>query len=388
MIEEIVKRHEFVTPRGAKESNLGNREVEDFQFYFDKGITWADIKSDGNSCVVSIEKKNRHTPIRMWSRKGIEWNPACFPEMLHDIMQMEDGIYHSEIAGYPTYDGFNRNDEKTAIDTRSCTIAENVTAQQVAERPLMLNVFDVLRLGGGSIIDEPFRNRRDFLEGIIGGTDYVQLTELFRCESAQELHDAYHQVVDLGFEGLVGKNPDSVYKLTTRGCRDGNWVKLKDSSTFDLAVLGVYETDKSRSLGHDMSGVLLGSYNEQNGVFESVVKLGITNPKYHDEILSSVSLIPTMQNVDSILDNDYFVVGEKIRKQPARKLPDYLVDGLCVVEVDAKNVTRNSSTGWHGCMKDCVPYSLHGASLLRMRPDKTSASDVTASSAVIELYRD
>jgi len=388
MSEIIVPRHSFVKPRGAKESSLGGKRVEDFQFYFDKGITWADIKSDGNGCFVTVDKKNKHTPIRMWSRKGIEWDPRCFPEMLDDILQMDNGSYHSEIAGYPTYDGFNRNDEKNAIDTRSCTIADNVCSSQVEERPLMLNVFDILRVEDTVLVDRSFSERRGFLESIIPYTNHVQPTELFKFDSAQQMHDAYHQVVLDGFEGLVGKDPNSSYKITKGGCRDSSWIKLKDSSTLDLAVLGVYETDVSRDAGKAMSAVLVGSYNSNTGLYESLSKLSIGDPKVHDQILSSINLIPVEQNVDAILGNDYFVVGEGIRKQPAKKRPDYLVDGLCVVEVDAKNISRNYATGWHGCMRDGVSYYLHGASFVGIRDDKTSPLDVTPSSVVIDLYRD
>jgi bifunctional non-homologous end joining protein LigD len=80
-------------------------------------------------------------------------------------------------------------------------------------------VFDVLELGGKDLRKEPLRKRRKMLEELVAGARMIL--------SARRLSDnglkAWAQAVDRGYEGIVGKDPESPYVPG----RTLKWLKVK-----------------------------------------------------------------------------------------------------------------------------------------------------------------
>ncbi len=101
------------------------------------------------------------------------------------------------------------------------------------EIPLYLNLFDILYLNGESLIDIPLVERRKKLEEMC---DKKILAGQTITEDVATVEGIYKNALAAGHEGVVMKNPGSLY---TPGKRGKNWLKLKPiMDTLDLVVIG------------------------------------------------------------------------------------------------------------------------------------------------------
>jgi len=108
----------------------------------------------------------------------------------------------------------------------------DVTATAL-EIPLSLYLFDILYLNGESLIDTELFERRKKLEEIC---DKSIVAEQTITDSAANIELIYKMALAAGHEGLMLKNPQSLY---TPGKRGKNWLKLKPiMDTLDLVVVG------------------------------------------------------------------------------------------------------------------------------------------------------
>jgi bifunctional non-homologous end joining protein LigD len=84
--------------------------------------------------------------------------------------------------------------------------------------PVSYVVFDVLCIGGRSLMEEPFSERRRQLESLGLEGPYWSTSMIF--DDGQGLYDV---VCERGLEGIVAKRHASTYQPTVRG-----WVKTKN----------------------------------------------------------------------------------------------------------------------------------------------------------------
>jgi DNA ligase-1 len=117
-----------------------------------------------------------------------------------------------------------------------------------AEIPLSLYLFDLLYLDGQSAIDLPLLERRELLVKI---SDPSLLAPQELSDKAEVAEEIYKKALDAGHEGIMLKNPSSVYAPGKRG---KNWLKVKPvMETLDLAVIGA-------KWGEGRRATFLGSY--------------------------------------------------------------------------------------------------------------------------------
>lgn len=120
--------------------------------------------------------------------------------------------------------------------------------KQAKETPLRLFLFDLIYLDGKSTVDLPLARRRELLEGIV---DPSILAGQIVTDSVQKAEEIYRQALETGHEGLILKNPLSLYSPGKRG---KNWLKIKPvMETLDLAVIGA-------KWGEGRRASFLGSY--------------------------------------------------------------------------------------------------------------------------------
>ncbi len=120
-------------------------------------------------------------------------------------------------------------------------------AQQI---PLHLFLFDLIYLDGKSVVDLPLTERRKLLERIASADPSI-LSDQIQSDSPEIAEKIYKQALDAGHEGLILKNPASVYAPGKRG---KNWLKIKQvMETLDLVVIGA-------KWGEGRRASFLGSY--------------------------------------------------------------------------------------------------------------------------------
>jgi DNA ligase-1 len=116
----------------------------------------------------------------------------------------------------------------------------NPSAELKAQVPVVLVAFDLLHLDGRDLLEVPLRERRRALEelGLPERTDERFLySHLATARTADEIEAHFDDARERRNEGLMVKDPDSVYQPGRRGL---GWLKLKKAlATLDCVVVGV-----------------------------------------------------------------------------------------------------------------------------------------------------
>ncbi|HET7521097.1 MAG TPA: ATP-dependent DNA ligase [Candidatus Limnocylindria bacterium] len=116
----------------------------------------------------------------------------------------------------------------------------NPGADLLEQVPVVLVAFDLLHLDGQDLLETPLRDRRAALEGLDlpGRSDgRLLLSNLATARSADEVERRFDDARERRNEGLMVKDPGSVYQPGRRGL---GWLKLKKAlATLDCVVVGV-----------------------------------------------------------------------------------------------------------------------------------------------------
>jgi DNA ligase-1 len=107
-----------------------------------------------------------------------------------------------------------------------------------AEIPVSISVYDLLWRNGRTLLKEPLATRRALLEQLLPA-DHSRfvLAPLQRASTAVEIEAAFLAARQRGNEGLMAKDPASIY---TPGRRGLAWLKLKKAyATLDVVVVSV-----------------------------------------------------------------------------------------------------------------------------------------------------
>ena len=106
--------------------------------------------------------------------------------------------------------------------------------------PVVLVAFDLLHLGGNDLLETPLRERRAALDGLdlpARTNERMLLSNMASARSADEVESHFDDARERHNEGLMVKDPDSVYQPGRRGL---GWLKLKKAlATLDCVVVGV-----------------------------------------------------------------------------------------------------------------------------------------------------
>jgi DNA ligase-1 len=119
------------------------------------------------------------------------------------------------------------------------------------EVPIRFVAFDLLWIDGETYLPKPLVKRRAALEKIGSTTDAFRLARIMQVKSADEIDQAFDAARARGNEGLMIKDPQSVYLPGRRGLA---WLKLKKAlATLDCAVVGA-------EYGHGKRAKVLSDY--------------------------------------------------------------------------------------------------------------------------------
>jgi ATP-dependent DNA ligase I len=106
--------------------------------------------------------------------------------------------------------------------------------------PVVLVAFDLLHLDGRDLLETPLRERRAALEGLAlpeRSSERFLYSHLATARSADEVETHFDDARERRNEGLMVKDPESVYQPGRRGL---GWLKLKKAlATLDCVVVGV-----------------------------------------------------------------------------------------------------------------------------------------------------
>jgi len=206
----------------------------------------ADVSTDGNTDP-SASAGGPGGRLRLASRTGRDMT-RHFPELAGLAGHLSDALLDGEVlslaGGAPSF---------AALADRFHRVP---SAAEVAARPVIFMVFDVLRLYGVSLVDRPLVERRATLERLdLASVAQVQLSPVYDDGPA-----LFAATAERGLEGVVAKRRDSVYRP---GRRSPAWVKVPHRLTEDCLVGGwrPERTHPSR-----IGGLLLGVRTPEGGL--------------------------------------------------------------------------------------------------------------------------
>lgn len=305
--------------------------------------------------------------------RNLEETTHMFPDILTAVFEQVDAeevILDAEAISYDPNTGRFRPFQETIQRKRKYDVAK-----KVKEFPLKLFVFDVLYKDGNDLLSAPFFQRRKILEAVIKQGKIIILTPQTITDDPAKLDNLLYDAIRQGLEGVVVKQVGAGYEAGARGF---SWVKFKKEAkseltdTIDCVVLG-YERGTGKRTQFGIGSFLVGVYNENKGIFESISKVGtgLTDKQWRD----------MRKRCDEIR-----VPQKPVEVQVSKELfQDVWVEPLMVVEILADEITR-SPIHKAGVRGGESGYALRFPRLVRWRDDK-SADDATTVAEIKRLYK-
>lgn len=190
------------------------------------GVAWVEDKYDG----IRGQLHKEGNRVVLYSRDLNDVTPA-FPEIVeaacrvpHDVLLDGEILAFRDGAVRPFFELQHRLGRKV------------VSAQLLNEVPVTFVAFDLLYLDGRNLLTEPLRERRRLLEALNLPSPFL-LAYLIQANDAQELDRIFDAARGRNNEGLMVKDPESLYSPGRRGL---GWLKLKKAlATLDVVVTGV-----------------------------------------------------------------------------------------------------------------------------------------------------
>jgi DNA ligase-1 len=132
--------------------------------------------------------------------------------------------------------------------------------------PVQFVAFDLLWLCGESFMNASLRTRRQLLEKL--SPNGFQLAQITQANSAEAIEHAFAAARARGNEGLMIKDPQSIY---TPGRRGLAWLKLKKAfATLDCVVVGAEYGHGKRK--HVLSDYTFAVRDDQTGELKTIGK--------------------------------------------------------------------------------------------------------------------
>ena len=206
-------------------------------------------------------------------RLGIVNRPDGVTVMTYNNKRVPLPKLESEIARLPygVYDGelIYSNGKSNTRTSISGLVNSAIHGGNVPEAGLSFMVFDCLSIDEfeAEKCNLTYERRRDRFKLALSSypSSYVKLTPSKFIETASEVNDIYEELIQQGFEGLILKQPKSVYSFK----RSKDWIKLKEVIECDLRCID-YEEGSGKYEGAIGSLVCKGRiFGRLNNVGES-----------------------------------------------------------------------------------------------------------------------
>lgn len=233
------------------------------------GQVWLEDKYDG----IRAQLHRTAERVEIYSRdlRGMERE---FPEILANAAGFQhDVVLDGEIIASADGRTLTFFDLQKRLGRRE---ADLFLAEEV---PLRFVIFDLLWLDGRPLLKEPLRERRRILESLELPAGFERI-EVRQAESPEAVQSAFLASKGRGNEGLIAKDPDSLYAAGRRG---KSWLKLKTSSlSLDVVVIAAEQGHGKRS--HVLSDYTFAVRDDNTGELKTIGKAysGLTDAEIEE----------------------------------------------------------------------------------------------------------
>ncbi|MGI8604481.1 MAG: ATP-dependent DNA ligase [Verrucomicrobiales bacterium] len=195
---------------------------------------WIEDKFDG----IRAQLHKQGTRAELFSR-DLRTLAAEFPDVVGPALRLpDDVVFDGEIIAFAE----GKKLDFFALQKRLGRREPDLFI--TADVPVRFVVFDLLWHNGETLLHWPLRKRRDRLESLALASPF-ELIAVSLARSALDIEAEFLAARDRRHEGLIAKDPDSLY---TAGRRGKTWLKLKKAySTLDVVVVRVQQGNGKRS---------------------------------------------------------------------------------------------------------------------------------------------
>ena len=243
----------------------------------------AEYKYDG----VRLQAHVDGSKVRLYSRR-MDDITHTMPEIAEALSKLglESCIFDGEAVAWKG----GRPQPFTLLQRR--LHRKNLEEEMLRDIPIAYFIFDLLKYGEANLLDKPLKDRRKLIEDI-NLKEPIMRSQIFSVNSESDISFLFRQSRELGYEGLVLKDPDSPY---TPGRRGGAWVKMKEElDTIDAVVMkaeygngkragllsdltfGVWDGDKLKPVGKAYSGLTDEEIKETTKLFLDIAERRVWN---------------------------------------------------------------------------------------------------------------
>jgi bifunctional non-homologous end joining protein LigD len=215
-----------------------------------------EVKWDGVRAVAYVQPGR----LRLESRNLNEVTEA-YPEvrgLLRDI-GMREAVFDGEIVAFDE----NGRPSFERLQRRMHVSSPSAVRRLQTSTPVVYAIFDLLYLGGHSLIELPYAQRREQLEGLELNGPAWRVPAAHPGVGSQLLKATAEQ----GLEGVVAKRLDSCYEP---GRRSGAWLKIKHTFRQELVIGGWIPGEGRRA--KRIGALLMGYY--EDGAFRYAGRVG------------------------------------------------------------------------------------------------------------------
>jgi bifunctional non-homologous end joining protein LigD len=229
--------------------------------------SWSfEVKWDGIRAIAYIQPGR----LRLESRNLREITDG-YPELRGMLLDlgMREAVLDGEIvafdeSGHPSFSRLQR---------RMHVSAPSAVRRLAASTPVVYAIFDLLYLDGHSVMELPYRERRERLESLELGGPAWRVPAAHPGAGTQLLAATRSQ----GLEGVVAKRLDSGYEP---GRRTGAWIKVKNTRRQELVIGGWIPGEGRRT--ERIGALLMGYYEDGDFRYAGRVGTGFTEATLAD----------------------------------------------------------------------------------------------------------
>ncbi|HEY4221510.1 MAG TPA: hypothetical protein VGO62_09210, partial [Myxococcota bacterium] len=234
---------------------------------------------------------------------------------------------------------------------------------------LRFTAFDLLYLDGHDLTQRPLRERRAHLERLMAPMQALPLPVAFdvsplqQAETSADVNKLFQLFRNQGYEGIIAKDPEGVYKIAQR---DPSWVKRKPLETFDLVLLG---------------GVLAVTTKERAGMFGSYI-IGARMPDGSFKDVGDVAGLDVERDaiIQQAIVREGLITGRRIERASSSGVrPGLELRPQIVVTIKCEGIVRDAT-------KQDFPFSLRDPKIVVLRTDK-GAHEADTTNSLEQLYK-
>jgi DNA ligase 1 len=235
------------------------------------GVVWLEDKFDGIRAQLHKEGKQADLYSRDLRSLARE-----FPDVVQPALALGyDAVFDGEIIAHHEGKRLTFFDLQKRLGRRQAG-ADLFLAEDI---PVRYVIFDLLWLNGRSLLKTPLEDRRRLLDTLDIPKPFEKIA-LHRAHHESEINAAFRAARAAGNEGLIAKDPSSLYASGRRGQA---WLKLKRSDlSLDVVVVAAEQGHGKRS--HVLSDYTFAVRDEKDGSLKVIGKAysGLTDAEIEE----------------------------------------------------------------------------------------------------------